>query len=177
MHVKDLLRARQTADCEHCTARDLAREPVFVPETIAVSVLLQQFRDNRQHIAIVLDEYGGTAGIVTLEDILEEIVGEVSDPFDTLIPEIQLLPDGSALIDGLALIEDVNHQLNLNLEDPDYDTIAGFVLGILGRIPQVGDVVDGFGVRLQVETMDGMRIARLRLERLPADEMPASEAK
>lgn len=167
VHVKDLLRARQSTDCDQCMARDLAREPIFVPETASINILLQQFRDNRQHIAIVLDEYGGTAGIVTLEDLLEEIVGEVSDPFDALLPEIQLLPDGTALIDGLTLIEDVNHHLRLHLEDPDYDTIAGYALGILGRIPEVGDVVERQGVRLQVESMDGMRIARLRLERLP----------
>jgi len=89
VHVKDLLRALQSPDCKDCTARSLMREPVFVPETISVRALLGQFRTNRQHIAIVLDEYGGTAGLVTLEDLLEEIVGEVSDPFDRGTPEIQ----------------------------------------------------------------------------------------
>ncbi len=83
LHVKDLLRIMQTPNSQSCTARALAREPIFAPETISVDTLLQQFRDNRQHIAIVLDEFGGTAGLVTLEDLLEEIVGEVSDPFDT----------------------------------------------------------------------------------------------
>ena len=91
LHVKDLLRAMQSPDSESCTARTLAREPIFVPETISVDTLLQQFRDNRQHIAIVLDEFGGTAGLVTLEDLLEEIVGEVSDPFDSTSPDIQTL--------------------------------------------------------------------------------------
>ncbi len=169
VHVKDILRAMQSPDCQDCTARTLAREPVFVPETISVNVLLQQFRENRQHIAIVLDEYGGTAGLVTLEDLLEEIVGEVSDPFDALTPEIQVLPDGSSIIDGLALIEDVNRVLGLDLHDPDYDTIAGYVLGMLGRIPRLHDVVEGDGVRLRVEAMDGMRIARISLKRLPRD--------
>jgi CBS domain containing-hemolysin-like protein len=163
VHVKDLLRALQSPDCKGCTARSLMREPVFVPATISVRALLGQFRTNRQHIAIVLDEYGGTAGLVTLEDLLEEIVGEVSDPFDRITPEIQALPDGSALIDGLTLIEEVNQHLNLDLQDPNYDTIAGYVLGKLGRIPRVGDVVEGGGVRLKVESMDGMRIARLSL--------------
>ena len=163
VHVKDLLRAMQSPDCDVCTARTLMREPVFVPETISVSALLGQFRENRQHIAIVLDEYGGTAGLVTLEDLLEEIVGEVSDPFDRINPEIQTLPDGSALIDGLALIEEVNQHLNLVLQDPNYDTIAGYVLGKLGRIPRIGDTVEGDGVRLKVESMDGLRIARLSL--------------
>lgn len=163
VHVKDLLRALQSPDCKDCTARTLMREPVFVPETISVRALLGQFRTNRQHIAIVLDEYGGTAGLVTLEDLLEEIVGEVSDPFDRITPEIQTLPDGSALIDGLTLIEEVNQHLNLSLQDPNYDTIAGYVLGKLGRMPRVGDVVEGAGVRLKVESMDGLRIAHLSL--------------
>jgi len=163
VHVKDLLRAMQTPDNKDCTARSLMREPIFVPETISVSVLLGKFRENRQHIAIVLDEFGGTAGLVTLEDLLEEIVGEVSDPFDRNAPEIQTLADGSILIDGMTLIDEVNQHLDLNLQDPNYDTIAGFVLGKLGRIPRVGDVVEVNGVRLRVESMDRLRIARLSL--------------
>jgi CBS domain containing-hemolysin-like protein len=165
VHVKDLLSAMQSTDCTNCTARSLAREPIYVPETISVSALLRQFRDNRQHIAIVMDEYGGTAGLVTLEDLLEEIVGEVSDPFDIDIPEIQAQPDGSVLIDGLALIEVVNEQLNLTLEDPDYDTIAGYMLGKLGRIPRRNDVIEADDVYMRVEEMDGMRISRLSLRR------------
>ncbi len=136
VHVKDLLQAMQSGDCNNCTARSLAREPIYVPETIPVSSLLQKFRANRQHIAIVLDEYGGTAGLVTLEDLLEEIVGEVSDPFDKVKPEIQTMPDGTFLVDGLTLIEEVNDQLGLHLEDPHYDTIAGYMLGRLGHIPR-----------------------------------------
>ena len=169
VHVKELLRAMQSQDCQECSARSLAREAIYVPETISVSALLPQFREYRQHIAIVLDEFGGTAGLVTLEDLLEEIVGEVSDPFDKLTAEIERQPDGSSIIDGLALIEDVNRELNLNLVDPDYDTIAGYVLGKLGRIPRMNDVVEGDAVRLQVEAMDGMRISRVKLTRLEID--------
>lgn len=165
-HVKDLLTAMQAEDCHECIARDFAREPVYVPETTSVNSLLRHFRDNRQHIAIVLDEYGGTAGIVTLEDLLEEIVGEVSDPFDIITPEFQILADGSCLIDGLTLIEVVNEQMELKLHDSDYDTIAGYVLGKLGRIPQLHDQVEGEGVRIQVEELDGLRISRLKLTRL-----------
>lgn len=170
VHVKELLRAMQSPDCQNCTARTLAKEAMYVPETISVSVLLQQFRQYRQHIAIVLDEFGGTAGLVTLEDLLEEIVGEVSDPFDTLTPKIEKQPDGSCKIDGLALIDEVNDSLGLTLIDPDYDTIAGYVLGRLGRIPRVNDVVEGDGVRLRVEKMDGMRIDRIVLTPIPVEE-------
>jgi putative hemolysin len=163
VHVKDMLEMMLSPECEECTARDLSRETIFVPETTSVSYLLQQLRDHRQHIAIVLDEYGGTAGLVTLEDLLEEIVGEVSDPFDSLTPEIQTMPDGSALIDGLALIEDVNESLELELDDPHYDTIAGYILGRLGRMAKTGDFIEDDGVRIKVESMDGMRIAKVSL--------------
>jgi CBS domain containing-hemolysin-like protein len=166
VHVKDLLRCMQEPDWQSRTARSLAREPIYVPETVPVIKLLQEFRSNRQHIAIVLDEYGGTAGLVTLEDLLEEIVGEVSDPFDAVNPEIQMQPDGTAIIDGLTLIEAVNEELGLDLQDPDYDTIAGYVLGKLGRIPREKDIVEAGGVRLRVEAMDGLRIARLTLKRV-----------
>jgi magnesium and cobalt exporter, CNNM family len=169
IHIKEMLRAMQADDCKECTARSLVREAIFVPETIPVSGLLQQFREYRQHIAIVMDEYGGTAGLVTLEDLMEEIVGEVSDPFDKTIPEIEQLPDGTSVIDGLALIEDVNHELGLNLIDPNYDTIAGYVLGKLGRMPRPNDIIEGDGIRLRVKTMDGMRIERVLLSKLDAD--------
>ena len=113
----------------------------------------------------MLDEYGGTAGLVTLEDLLEEIVGEVSDQFDETVPEIQIQPDGSVLIDGLTLIDAVNQQLNLSLSDPHYDTIAGYFLGKLGHIPKIGDSVEAAGARLQVKSMDGLRISQLKLIR------------
>jgi putative hemolysin len=164
VHVKDILRALQQVDNKDCTVRTLIREAIFIPEATPVNLLLQRFRVERQHIAIVMDEYGGTAGLVTLEDLLEEIVGEVSDQFDTLTPEIQTMPDGTTLIDGLTLIEEVNEHLHLNLQDLNYDTIAGYVLGKLGRIPKLYDTVEGNGVRLRVEAMDGMRIARISLK-------------
>jgi magnesium and cobalt exporter, CNNM family len=166
LHVKDLLRVMNQPDTQDTSARDLARETLYIPETLPVNDLLHQFRYNRQHIAIVLDEYGGTAGLVTLEDLLEEIVGEVSDQFDASTPEIQDLPDGSYLIDGLTLIEVVNQQLDLNLTDPHYDTIAGYFLGKLGHIPKIGDNIKSGGVQLRVESMDGLRISQLKLIRL-----------
>ena len=166
LHVKDLLRLITQKGEHNGTARSLVRDTLYVPETLSVNHLLHQFRDNSQHIAIVLDEYGGTAGLVTLEDLLEEIVGEVHDPFEDETPEIQVLPDGTTLIDGLMLIEEVNEHLGLNLIDPHYDTIAGYVMGKLGRVPKTGDVIESGGVRIKVEAMDGLRVSRLQLTRL-----------
>ena len=164
VHIKDLLRAAHNSEHSDCKVRSLVREAYFVPESVPVKSVLQQFRAQRRHIAVVVDEFGGTAGLVTLEDLMEEIVGEVSDPFDNAPPEIQKRPDGSVMLEGLASIEEVNKELGLNLQDRNYDTIAGFVFGYLNRIPEVGDVIERDGVRLRVEEMDGMRIARLTLE-------------
>jgi putative hemolysin len=166
LHVKELMRALLKPDSHTLTTRALTREMLFVPETNSVNDLLHTFRDRHTHIAIVLDEYGGTAGLVTLEDLLEEIVGEVSGPFDHVNPEIQLQPDGSYLIDGMTLIEEVNEQIGLNLHESNYDTIAGYVLGRLGRIPKVGEALEEGSVRLQVERMDGLRIANITIKRL-----------
>lgn len=161
-HIKDLMRVRHGAS-QVATARGLMREALFVPESLRVQDLLARFRASRQHLAIVVDEYGGTAGLVTLEDLLEEIVGDVSDVFDRTSPPVKRLPDGSALVDGLMLIEEVNQALGLKLEDAHYDTLAGYMLGRLGRIARLGDAVDVHGMRLRVEAMDGRRIARLSI--------------
>ena len=166
VHSKDLLHAVRSENCQTCTARSLAREALFVPETLTVRSLLERFRIMHQHIAIIMDEFGGTAGLVTLEDLMEEIVGEVSGPFDKTQPSFIRQPDGSILIDGMTLIEDVNRHLGLNLEEPHYDTIAGYMLGRLGRIPNENDEVEENGVRLKVAAMDGLRIAKVSLERV-----------
>ena len=165
VHIKDLLRAHLDPAKQGNKVRTIIREALFVPETVHVRSVLQVFRARRQHIAIVMDEFGGTEGLVTLEDLMEEIVGEVSDPFDAVQPEIQVNANGTATIDGLALIEEVNEALGINLDDPNYDTIAGYVLGRLGKIPKVGDQVEVDGIRLKVKSMDGMRIERLELTR------------
>lgn len=167
VYLKDVLREMQSGDSK--TAKETMRSAIFVPEAARVSTLLDQFRTSRQHIAIVLDEYGGTAGVVTLEDLIEEIVGVVGEPFDTET-EIQPLPDGSSLVDGLTIIEEINEHFSLNLADPHYDTIAGFILGRLGRLAQVGDIVDTEGVRLGVAAMDGLRIERVSITPMPRTE-------
>jgi CBS domain containing-hemolysin-like protein len=162
VHVKDLMSALQSEPDTFRRAGDIMREAIFIPETARVSGLLSLFRSRQQHIAIVLDEYGGTAGMVTLEDLLEEIIGEIGDPFDQE-PEVQPLPDGSILIDGLMPIADLNERFQLGLENPHYDTIAGYVLGRLGRLAHVGDSVVTDGIRLRVEAMEGLRIARISI--------------
>lgn len=159
-NTKDLVRV-QHGERKAATIRGFVREAFFVPDTIRLDNLLRQFRAKRQHLAIALDEYGGTAGLVTLDDIISQIVGEVRDHFDKSAPAIQRLPDGSALVDGMTRIEDVNDHFGLNLRDENYDTLAGFILGKLDRIAKVGDTVEADGVKLKVEAMDGLRIERV----------------
>ncbi|HHS96575.1 MAG TPA: HlyC/CorC family transporter [Chloroflexi bacterium] len=172
VHLKDLVARMPEGDLD-APARSLMREALFLPETISVVDLLTAFRRARQHIAILVDEYGGTAGLVTLEDLLEEIVGEVQDAFDRASPTIQRMPDGSVLVDGLAQIEEVNEILDLALEDPYYTTIGGLVMGLLDRVPRVGDevAVPDQHIRLRVEEMDGLRVARVRI--IPGQPTPA----
>ncbi len=166
LHIKDLVQVLYDQE-QDVTVRDLARDALFLPESARVDQLLAQFRAGRQHIAILLDEYGGTAGLVTLEDLIEELVGDVQDVFDQIEPEIQHQADGSILLDGLLQIEEVNETFGLNLRDPNYDTIAGYVMGKLGHIGTVGEEVqiakNERRLRFRVEKMDGLRIARLRL--------------
>jgi putative hemolysin len=177
VHIKDLLRAEHDPDGPNRLTRTLVREALYVPEAVPVKAVLQEFRNQRQHIAIVMDEFSGTAGLVTLEDLMEEIVGEVSDPFDATIPEIHPLSNDTVIIDGLAIIDDVNETLGTHFESPHYDTIAGYFLGIFGRIPKVGDEIEIDGYYLRVEKMDAMRIESLKLTRLPQPSVEATSPK
>lgn len=163
LHVRDLIDILRHNERDQITARSVMREALFVPETISVNALLRQFRAKRQHLAIVMDEYGGTSGLVTLEDLVEEIVGDYRDSFESAPPPFQTLPGGATLVDGLTLIEDINQHLHLGLVNEDYDTIAGYILGRLERIPKAGDSVDlpDHGVRLVVHEMDRLRIAQV----------------
>jgi len=165
VHIKDLLRAQQKEGNEPLNAGSLIREPLLIPESSTVRALMGQFRAHSRHIAIVLDEYGGTAGLITLEDALEEIVGEISGPFDEKTPEIQRINQNTVLVDGLAAIEEVNQTLETNFNDPNYDTIAGYLLGHLDHIPVQGETVMLAGkVQLQVAAMDGLRISKVRIQ-------------
>ena len=151
--------------------RAFMRPAIFLPETARINAALTAFRSSRQHIAIVLDEYGGTAGLITLEDILEEIAGEIPDQYEPDEPDIVRAPDESWLVNGLSLIEEVNEALGLSLSDENYDTIGGYFMGRLERIPQKGDEVTIDGVRMRVEQVDGLRVDHLRIF-IPADRQP-----
>ena len=137
----------------------------FVPETTPLDKLLARMRSERTHLAAVLDEYGGVAGIVTLENVIEEIVGPIQDEFDAEKPELVDRGDGVYQVSGAMLVVDLEDELGLELSDRDEDTIAGVVLSELGRRPRVGDRVTLGGLRVEVLDVQGNRIRTLRLTR------------
>ncbi len=143
--------------------RDILRPPIFVPETKKLDELMRHMQSIRTHIAIVVDEYGGVAGLVSLEDLLEEIVGEIKDEFDTEEKNIDILPDGSALIDARLAVGDVNERLSTTIPEGDYDTIGGFVLSQIGKLPNIGDTIRYEDLRIVVERVSKRRITRIRL--------------
>jgi CBS domain containing-hemolysin-like protein len=152
----------------------LVRPPYYVPETKRIDQLLTELRRNRVHVAIVVDEYGGTAGLVTIEDILEEIVGEIDDEHDAPTVMIEQISDDEFIVDGRAPIEEVEEALQMELvpEDAPFTTAAGFVHEHLDRLPQPGDAFEAQGVRAEVLATEGHRLRRLRLLRLSDDNSP-----
>lgn len=169
LFVKDLLPelAKPPAERVQPWSR-LMREAYFVPETKPVDVLLQEFQKNRQHMAVVLDEYGGVSGLVSLEDVLEEIVGEIADEYDEeLVDGIRDLGGGQAEVLGRVHIDEINERLGLSLpEDGDFDTIGGLVFSELGHVPAVGEAAVCSNVRLTVVEASSRRIERVRVELL-----------
>jgi CBS domain containing-hemolysin-like protein len=145
--------------------RRLIRPPVIVPQGAPVTEVLVRMKANRQPMAVVLDEFGGTAGVVTLKDLVSRLLGDIGDEYAPATHEVRRLADGSIVVDGLALVEDVNAQLGTHFDASEVDTLGGLVFSRLGRRPQVGDEVEvGEGYRARVERLDGLRVARVRLQ-------------
>ena len=167
VYAKDLL-AEIGKDPANFKLRDKIRNAYFVPETKHLRVLLHEFQNQKLHIAVVLDEYGGTAGIVTLEDILEELVGEITDEYEEIPPEpIRRIDQDAIDVDARTYIDDLNDQFELNLpEDEDYDTIGGFVFSRLGYIPQDGETFDHENLKFTITAAETRRIKRIRIQKI-----------
>jgi putative hemolysin len=168
LYAKDLLPYLKDSAGDPPELRTLLRTPVFVPESMSVDDLLHEFQRRKVHIAIVLDEYGGTAGLVTIEDLLEEIVGEIQDEYDVEEPLIVKLSDDEARIDGRADVDDLAKlfDIDLGLEDEDeYDTVGGLIYHRIGGVPKPGDQVAVDGLTLTVETTDGRRVGKVLVVR------------
>jgi putative hemolysin len=167
LHVRDLFSAIVDRGISGVEIESMVRPAHIVPETKDLAALLAEFRRDNQHMAIVVDEYGDLEGIVTLEDLLEEIVGEIEDEFDLPDESVERLPDGRMRIDGTFPIDDFNEQFDRELPIEDYHTVGGFVFGLLGRAPERGDEVEHDGTRFKVLEVEGSRIERLEVQLVP----------
>jgi CBS domain containing-hemolysin-like protein len=165
-YTKDLMRVEREGR-GHLPVRDLVRPAHFVPETKPVARLMREMQAGKFHMAILVDEYGGIAGLVTLEDCIEELIGEIFDEYDVEDSEVERLADGELRVDGGLSIDELNELLDLELPDADWDTVGGFVLGTLGHVPEEGENVDHNGYGFAVEKMEGHRIASVRVTRPP----------
>jgi CBS domain containing-hemolysin-like protein len=177
LHVRDLFVAMYEHGIAAVDLGELLRPPFVVPETKDLAALLAEFRRTNQHMAIVTDEYGGMEGIVTLEDLLEEIVGEIEDEFDLPDESVEQVDDDTIRIDGTFPIDDFNERFGTDIPVEDYHTVAGFVFGQLGRAPEVGDDVSWNGLRFDVVEVDGSRIGKIAVtfERRPEQEPAVDE--
>ena len=172
--AKDLMRAERDGR-EDEPVGGLVRPARAVPETKPVAELLREMQANQFHMAVVIDEYGGTAGVVTLEDLIEELVGEIVDEFDMEDARIEPVAGGGARVSGSLTIDDANDLLDVHLPEGEFDTVSGLLLSKLGRIAVVGDTAECDGARLTVERVQGRRIMRIRIEKIvPVEEEEAS---
>jgi putative hemolysin len=171
LHLRDLFSALQEREIDDIDVSTLVREAHIVPETKDLAALLTDFRRTKEHMAIVVDEYGAMQGIVTLEDLLEEIVGEIEDEFDLPDESIEQIDERTIRIDGTFPVDDFNEQFRHQLPEPlpveDFHTIGGLVFGLLGRQPEVGDRVHYPGLESLVVEVEGTRIERLQVQFTP----------
>ena len=161
LYLKDLPVLTAWPAAQPFDLRTLIRPVLTVPTTVPIDELLNLMKQRRTHVAIAVDEYGGTAGMITLDDIVERVVGDVPDEFEHSPPDIVPTPDGSASVNGLTPLGDVNAWFGLTLPVDESHTIGGYVFSLLGRRPEVGDTVDLGSYRVRVEILDGLRIASL----------------
>ncbi len=171
VHSKDILTAIRSTPGQRIS--DIMRPPLFVPGTREVEDVLADMKRIKIHMAIVLDEYGGTAGLVTMEDLLEEIVGQIYDEYDR--PEPVRPAQGAPEVDGAMPISDFNDELSADLDDSEYTTLGGYVFGCIGRLPRTGDSVTAQGFTFEVTEMDGRRVKRVRVTKVLPAEIPTAK--
>lgn len=162
LYVKDLLfldvNKESTFDL-----RKYIRQPYFTPEYKSIKELFKEMRTNRNHMVVIIDEYGGTEGIVTIEDVVEEIVGDIEDEYDKKIKEIEVIKEDEYLVNGNVRIDIINELIGTHIESKDFDTIAGFVIGIIDRLPEAGEEIEYENIRFIIENIDRNRIKKIRI--------------
>jgi putative hemolysin len=174
VYAKDLMRAERDGHGDH-TVGELMRAASFVPETKRIAELLPEMQAGKVHLSVVVDEYGGTAGLVTLEDLLEELVGEIFDEYDRDEAAVERLPGGDVRVNGAMPIDEVNDLFEGELPEGDWDTIGGLMFHLLGHVPTEGEQVECQGLVLRAERVARRRIGRVRIERLVPREAPHAD--
>jgi CBS domain containing-hemolysin-like protein len=177
LHVRELLRAilRQGGASGGLAIADLLQPPHFVPETKTLALLLRELQERHQEMAVVVDEYGGTQGVVTVEDLLEEVFGEMGDTAEGANANALQLPDGSWRVDGRTHVERLEDLFPVRIpDDAEWETVGGMIFGLLGHVPRVGESVEAYGLRFTVEGADHRRARRVRVEPLAAEEQEAA---
>jgi CBS domain containing-hemolysin-like protein len=164
IYAKDLLKYWGTSE-EDIQLRTIIRAPFFIPENKNLEELLHEFKKRRVHIAIVIDEYGGTAGLVTIEDLLEQIVGDIKDEYDIEEERLVVEPDGAILVDARLPIEELEDHFHIQVERDKFDTVGGLIFQMTGRIPVSGEIVENEVIRLTVLEADERKISRVRIVR------------
>ena len=169
LHVKDVMIELRKNSPEQMNIREMLHEPFFVPETKEADELFRTMQASRRHMAILVDEYGGFSGIVTIEDLVEEIMGDINEEYEEVIPEIEPISEDDYRLDGGLLIDDLNEELDLKLETENYDTLSGYLIEKLGHIPAKDDrdVIEEGNLIFTVEEVKDNRISRVRLKILP----------
>jgi len=176
VHAKDLLSLPAEANRDNVSLREVMRPPYFIPETKKIGELLREFRRSKIQMAIVRDEYGTVTGVVTIEDLVEEIVGDIQDEYDVEEPMVQVIDSSTSILNGKMSLSSVNDRMGLELPEDEADTIGGFVFGLLGHQAEQGETVTWDGLEFQVTATDGRRIQKVRLTRLPAPESALASA-
>ena len=168
LHAKDLLPSWGASDM---ALRDILRPPYFIPETKKISEVLKDLRDNKSHMAIVIDEYGGTAGILTLEDIIEEIIGEIMDEYDAEQKLIIEHEDGSISVNARLDVEKLEDFLQVDLPEGDFESVGGFIISLIGKVPEVNEKVIYDGLEIVIEAGSSRKIDRVRIRKLAPGEV------
>ena len=168
-YAKDVLSRLHDGQADKPLA-DILRPAPFMPESMRAAECLREMRQRKSHMVIVIDEYGGTSGLVTLEDLLEEIVGEITDEYDREEPNVEPLPDGDYRVNARLGIDEVNELLDVELPSTEWDSIGGLLFNLVGGVPREGQEVEFQGLRLRAERVQGRRIGRVRIHRLPPPE-------
>lgn len=174
IYAKDLLKFWGKQDTR-TSPREIARKAYFIPETMHLENLLGEFKKKRVHIAIVVDEYGGTSGLITIEDLIEEVFGEIEDEYDTEEERLVPLEAGWVLVDGRLEIEELEEHLNVQIPKKDFESVGGLIFHLIGRVPRKGETIAYPGLEIRIEAADDRKVEKVRIRKTPEETTAAPE--